>query len=148
MRKLGSAWLSDKPRGDSERRIAVLRSIVRISARASSEKMTRSAIPRSDLRSRRFGHFAEVVHRETKIGQNLFHRHAAALLQRGYARLNSGEVFRRDRLIVDRRHRQSAVEWREHGFEQAANGGQLVAGQPVDMGMDVLTLIGNVFGAV
>src|ERR1700693_1520962 len=95
------------------------RSMARMSARASLEKITRLAIPKPGLTAWRPGHFPEVVHRQTEIGQDLFDRRPASSFERGDTRLNRGPVFRRDRFIVNGSQRQLAVERREHGFKEA-----------------------------
>src|ERR1700677_2726348 len=94
------------------------------------------------------GHLPEVVHGEAEIGQDVFHGNAAPRFERGDSRVNGGNVFRRDRLIVEGRQRQFPVERREHGLKQAIDGRELIAGQAVDIGVDVLTLFGNVLSMV
>lgn len=82
----------------------------------------------------------EVVHGETKVGQDVFHGHAAILLQRGDGSADGRGVFGCERLIVDGSQRQFAIKGREHALQQAANGGQLIGGQTVEKRVGVVSL--------
>ncbi len=59
----------------------------------------------------------EIVHGDVEVGEDLFHGYAAVLFQLGDAGLDAGGFARRERLVVDGRQRQFAVEGRQHGLE-------------------------------